>query len=1829
MAYNFNTSPYYDDFQADDRFLKILFNPGRAVQARELTQIQSILQHQMSAAANHIWKNGAPVAGGGVSVAKRDYMSLAAADSTWLNRIVYGETSGAVAVIEQLHDDETQPIYYHRALSGEFTQSENLFTYDTVCDGGFDINGDCIDNSWYDATLLYKAGVIVGTGKALEAKVQDGVYWLDGFFTPVLAQTIFLDPLLPTPTCKVGFDIEEVIVESTTDPRLLDPASGFYNQNAPGGDRYQKTLKLIKESDSAESNKFLWMMDVFEGGVTTKFEQTDYSLLATEMAKRTYDESGNYTLNPFPIEMKEGSDAEHFGIKVEPSKAYINGFEHELLTPILVEAERARTTRHVPNDHIVPEFGPYFEVESVDDIHGVFDILSKEYVIFVTDANYTVGGWGSHTTVGEHKRITHVTQAVLANSATMGYRIYLENNEGLDAVAPARYIVNESDGTTYAKLYRPTGAAVSMGVHYPWIYKVSDIVASLTLGQVTYSTQKNVTATVSGSSASVPATFVDMHWEKVLYIWNDTTGALVPQFGVGYSTDPLAYNYYGGATWVDDLQNTTANISFVDAASNTTPNTSISGDSILIMANMYMSNAAWRNITHMESATDDVTLVGAALGATLALPHATRFVTSIIAPDASDVTADFLFVTGDSDTTLNAASLEYTNAAIDPPQPGVYTITYDHYAHGNITTATYFAVNSYTDTGIIYDDVPGYQDSLAVPHPLTDEIDFRASVADYGVGSYLPLPGSNISVSFDYYLGRRDRLTINDDGKIQVKQGFPSDEPMLPTEELNEMTLYNLFIPPYTYFHKNINVSHVEQKRYTMQDIRGMEGRLENLEYYTSLNLLEKSTADMQVLDENGMMRYKNGILVDPFADHGIGDVSNSQYYCTIYPEARICTVPYKSYGLDCEPGQVAGVSANNLTYTLEYILEEAWIKQDHGTQVLNLNPFARKSWVGFATLTPSSDTWFEETYAPDVIIQNKNNNAVLEQVETYGTQTRWNAWETTWSGFKDKGGRDNVQTGREVTFTSNTTISNTNIARAFETGRGGRISMGFRARQRSVWRKIVHTETWDQEQQMTSNQVRSGERSHMEINDIRTEVGDRSIDVSAIPWMRSVPVSIDVDKLRPNTVMHFQFDDTDVDAYITPDGGVQGDPVTTDEKGKIRNAVFQIPSEGPAGIRFRTGMKVLAMKDDFVDFDAMTTQALATFTAKGTLDTRQKDIMSTFESYRVNETLAEDRTVLGETRTVSRSQETGRSLTRRTITEWYDPVAESFLVSESDGGAFVDSIDCYFYSKDDESTPVRLEIRPMVNGYPTSTPIPMAEVMLYPEDVSVSTDGSVSTRFQFRDPIYLMDGTEYCFVIISDSLLYNLWISELGEIDLLTGNYVSEQPYLGSMFTSQNNTTWTPEQLKDVKFRINRCQFDFEGTVQINLEPFAGIKEAASFTPNFQPMIPSGTSMDMDVIMNGDTANSVSGIQDNEEVVLEEVISLDGSQTIASGYQYTPISYNLIMKTTNPNISPVINKERLSTIVIDNIIWDTSPVEKNQMGVYLSKNVKLANPASDLQMFLSVQELNETYVKVYYDTGSVIPRTITVRANIYNPGASLVSHGDYNVNDYEEQYAYIYPGGAYGPEQHITNQGAGIGAWNGVIDAPGMGFTSQVSTAYIDGDDDESNLWSMSLVDISDMNDIISGCWISKEDLQGVTADTSTAPGSIDGWWPAGTGTDLDEYDVGDVWFGNFDDSFDRKFYKKILGPDGIASKELVPVLEVISSVVESDTVMWREMKDGGLDIANTSIETTLEFIEHTFTPLKKIVKEFDHFRVKIELHTTHRCSLPAIREMRVLAVT
>ena len=55
---NFNVDPYYDDFDEDKKFLRVLFKPGYAVQARELTQAQTIVQKQIERFGNHIFKIG-------------------------------------------------------------------------------------------------------------------------------------------------------------------------------------------------------------------------------------------------------------------------------------------------------------------------------------------------------------------------------------------------------------------------------------------------------------------------------------------------------------------------------------------------------------------------------------------------------------------------------------------------------------------------------------------------------------------------------------------------------------------------------------------------------------------------------------------------------------------------------------------------------------------------------------------------------------------------------------------------------------------------------------------------------------------------------------------------------------------------------------------------------------------------------------------------------------------------------------------------------------------------------------------------------------------------------------------------------------------------------------------------------------------------------------------------------------------------------------------------------------------------------------------------------------------------------------------------------------------------------------------------------------------------------------------------------------------------------------------------------------------------------------------------------------------------------------------
>jgi len=165
------------------------------------------------------------------------------------------------------------------------------------------------------------------------------------------------------------------------------------------------------------------------------------------------------------------------------------------------------------------------------------------------------------------------------------------------------------------------------------------------------------------------------------------------------------------------------------------------------------------------------------------------------------------------------------------------------------------------------------------------------------------------------------------------------------------------------------------------------------------------------------------------------------------------------------------------------------------------------------------------------------------------------------------------------------------------------------------------------------------------------------------------------------------------------------------------------------------------------------------------------------------------------------------------------DPLAQSFYV-EAESGIFVTSVDLYFYSRDVQ-LPVTVQLRPVKYGNPTSEVYPFSEVVLDPKEVFISETGTVPTTVYFPSPVYLTGQEFHSIAILSSSPDYSVWISRLGEFDTNPANIlesqkvlVSKQPLSGSLFKSQNGSTWTASQFEDLKFNLYRANFKSNGNI-------------------------------------------------------------------------------------------------------------------------------------------------------------------------------------------------------------------------------------------------------------------------------------------------------------------------------------------------------------------------------------------------------------------------------
>jgi hypothetical protein len=755
----------------------------------------------------------------------------------------------------------------------------------------------------------------------------------------------------------------------------------------------------------------------------------------------------------------------------------------------------------------------------------------------------------------------------------------------------------------------------------------------------------------------------------------------------------------------------------------------------------------------------------------------------------TDITSRFDLDNGQRDNFYDIGRIKLKTGSITPT--GRLLINFDYFSHGS---GDYFDVDSYS--GVIdYSDIPTYtSDTTGTDYDLRDCLDFRPRVDDAstvasstqdrqysGTGAStidIAQFNSDITSDFEFYLPRIDKIFLDKDGNFKIVSGASSLTPQVPKNLDSAMHLYTVFLNAYTLDTNDLTIQKMDNKRYTMRDIGRLEKRIENVEYYTQLSLLETNAQSLQIQDAEGFDRFKNGFIVDNFTGHGIGDVGNVDYKVSMDMAGGFVRPMFNSESIqliEADDDGTAIVAADRTAanyqktgdlITLPYT-EQTLIEQPYASRYVNVNPFNVFTWAGSVTLDPPGDEWKETNRVPDLIINQEGafdtmvanlGNPNLESVEI---DTVWNEWQDFWLGTPvETTTQGNIRRGNQGGWTVNfaDTITTTNQA---------------------------------------VSQTRTGIRTAIVPQVVRTSLGDKVLNVAFIPFIRSRTITFTATRLKPNTRVYPYFDNVAITSYVTPTGGSLAGNLVTDSNGAV-SGTFAIPDPtNDSNPRWRTGQRLFRLTSSSTNSsNDVETSAEADYVARGSLETVQNTIVSTREAQTVRQTVNDTRNI---TRTSTR--------TTSEVIQWIDPIAQTFLIDDT-GGVFVTSIDTYFQSKD-SNIPVTLQIREVVNGYPSRTIVPFGEIVLNPSSVSISDDATTATRFTFPSPVYLQEKTEYCFCLLSNCNSYNAYVATLGETQIGSDRTISANPYAGVFFKSQNGSTWTADQTTDIKFKINRAEFE------------------------------------------------------------------------------------------------------------------------------------------------------------------------------------------------------------------------------------------------------------------------------------------------------------------------------------------------------------------------------------------------------------------------------------
>lgn len=1752
---NLNIAPYYDDFSESDQYQQVLFKPSVGVQTRELNNVQSILQNQIARFGQNVFQEGSMVIPGNVTYnGSYNYVKLqnsyngSSASSNIVQLVGYeveGQTSGVTALVVNYFNPSngTPTLYVQYTSTGTNTTQKTFLDNEVIAPTNPLLAA-------YSVQAL--ASGSTGTGSAFS--VAQGIYFVRGYFSLVLPQTILLDPYDSTPTCSVGFLVNESIVTAQSNSVLLDNAQGYPNYSAPGADRYKLTLTLSSYASGATvPTNFVQITSFVNGVQQGPVNQTTYSIIADTLASRTFDEAGNYTVNPFSIKLKSNrnnsrgawvaatvylagdvvtSNGNYYtaliqgtsstnaptvlnGIQTDgsvvwmytiapyfnqginlpsntdtlstaqtadsyavaaigPGKAYVNGYELQKVATTNVELLKPRTTAQNDAAVVNTEFDNYILITNV---HGLPDFTTLPVCTLYDQLNTTPGAVNGNP-LGTCRLMNVSYVSGTPGTTTAIYRASLGDiqlsstatnfNRQVKQIAyklgstyftasvsnvliPIQGSVTASASTTLTGTGTLFLTQVQVG---DWLWMDANNYAMVTAIASNTSLTLSTAVSVTGEVPNLITTnLVNSQNNHLLWaLGNPNVASARNEFGqittsytviqsfsaTANSSGVIVISVTNSATDTFAPTTNAANYIVYDTTSNSIVNpASLSLNAGSTQLTVTTTSALSNHVFMIEAAVNRVgngtektkTLTGGTLTLTTAaatsgtviplgeadgysLMRVMQDTGSFAAPTGTygiDITANYNFDSGQRFSHYAPASIIRNTGAPAPTAP--IQISFLYFSHS--ATGDYFTVNSYLGT-VDYKYIPSFSGIF-----LGDVIDFRSRVDTSGsapsVKNGFPAVGYDTSISYRNYLPRNDIIALDSTGTFSDIMGVPATNPQYPVAPTSSMSVYKIQLSPYVPFvnSESISYTEVDNQVYTMADIAQLDQRITNLEYYTSLNLLEQNTLNLPLTDSNGLPLYKNGIATDNFDGKStLGDVTNPDFMCSmdttndvLRPFYTMQSLPLVEQATSTAQRSADGYQLTGNILSLPYT-QTVYASQPYGTNFLNVNPFAVYSFIGNLSLTPPSDNWFSTTYLPDQVTQVVDNytnmNLALQASGVLGTQ--WNAWQTTWSGVTSTnstadgyyivGGNGNANS---LTFTqagntpyaggiaSHYQINTSNVAGApavvsLNGAAASQIYNQYYANgQNGGWLhgtfqvNTINSTT-------ATNQTRTGIQTTLVPQTTDSINSTSTVSQTAIPYMRQRNLQFHCSGLKPTSEYYAYFDSTNLSSYVSPASmivftaisgqsstfdhttnvgsasntsarSIAGDSVTVLSVGDVltgqtsgataivvgqefnialgRNELYvvnvvgtfavnetingsvsgasailnsytpnstilttsngnaygllEIPNNSSVSFRCGTVNVVLSDNPTSALTSNATSFAVAQFVADGTLNTMQNNLTATTNGQIVQSQVTQNQTIYGNT-----------SYTQANFLGYYDPLSQSFSVTQA-SGIFATGVDLFFESAD-ASVPVTVQLVTMSNGYPSTTIVPYSTVTLPANQINISTNGSVATRFTFPAPVYLNGNAEYAIRIMSNSNAYNLFVGTLGSEDLVTGNFVSQTPYAGVLFESKNSSTWQPNMTSTLKFNLYAAQFSTAAAtfnlqsvnapaVPLPVNPFSVTNGSNQVTVSF---ISHGLSNGSTVTLSGATSgNGLPALNGNyvvENCTLDTFTITAGSNATQSG---------------------------------------------------------------------------------------------------------------------------------------------------------------------------------------------------------------------------------------------------------------------------------------------------------------------------------------------------------